>query len=78
MTTTNDGLNATDDNDNFPMWVIYGILPSTAETQRWYVSARTEEAALSTFWSINARDLSVARYEWIVEIFIEANDTNPA
>lgn len=64
--------------DNYSMWVIYGISASTSETGRWYVSARTEEAALITFWAINARDLSNTRYEWIVASFIEADDTNPA
>lgn len=68
----------TNDNDNVNMWVIYGIGPSTAETQRFYVTARTAESALFTFWSINARDLSIGSYEWIVEIYIEANGTNPA
>ena len=68
----------TDNTDNYPMWVIYGISASTTETGRWYVSARTAESALVTFWAINARDLSISRFEWIVETFIEANDTNPA
>jgi hypothetical protein len=64
--------------DNYPMWTIYGISASTSETGRWYISARTAEAALATFWSINARDHNTTRYEWIVDIFIDANDTNPA
>lgn len=74
MTTTN----VTNETDNVNMWVIYGILPSTAETQRFYVTARTAESALVTFWSINARDFSIGRYEWIVQVYIEAADTNPA
>lgn len=68
----------TDNNDNNPMWVIYGISASTSETGRWYISARTAETALVTFWAINARDHSSIRYEWIVEMFIEASDTHPA
>lgn len=67
-----------DNTDNYPMWVIYGITSSTSETGRWYISAKTAEAALITFWAINARDLSNTRFEWIVDTFIEADDTNPA
>jgi hypothetical protein len=64
--------------DNYPLWFIYGISASTSETGRWYVSARTAEDALVTFWAINARDLRNTRFEWIVGIFVEADDTNPA
>jgi hypothetical protein len=67
-----------DNTDNYPMWVIYGISASTSETGRWYVSAKTAETALVTFWEINARDHNSTRYEWIVETFVEASDTNPA
>jgi len=63
--------------DNYPLWVIYGIHSNTSETGRWYVSAPTVEAALSTFWVINARDLNTDTYEWIVETMIHTEDTNP-
>lgn len=64
--------------DNYPMWCLYGISASTSETQRWYVSARTAEDALTTFWAINARDYATTRYEWVVDIFIQSDDTHPA
>jgi len=64
--------------DNHSMWVIYGISASTSETGRWYISAPNAEAALATFWAINARDHNTTRYEWIVELFIDADDTHPA
>jgi len=64
--------------DNLSMWVIYGISASTSETGRWYVSARTAEAALTTFWSINARDHTTTRFEWIVEVFMDADETHPS
>ena len=64
--------------DNYPMWTIYGISASTSETGRWFVSAPTAAAALSTFWAINARDLNTTRYEWIIETFMDADDTHPA
>jgi hypothetical protein len=67
-----------DNTDNYNMWVIYGISASTSETGRWYVTAPTSESALTTFWAINARDLSNTKFEWIVEPFVLADDTNPA
>ena len=67
-----------DNTDNYPMFVIYGILGNTSETRRWYVTARTAEVALTTFWSINARDLSSDNTEWIIETFVFSSDTNPA
>lgn len=65
-----------DNTDNYPMFVIYGISASTSETGRWYVTAPTMEQALTTFWAINARDLSNTKYEWIVETFVFGSDTN--
>jgi len=64
--------------DNYPMWTIYGISESTSETGRWYISAHNAEAALTTFWSINARDHNTVRYEWIVEQFMDADETHPS
>lgn len=70
--------NNNNDLDNCAMWCIYGVMPSTAETQRFYVTARTAESALCAFWIVNARDFSTGRYEWIVQIYVTPDDTNPS
>lgn len=64
--------------DNLSLFVIYGITPSTAETQRFYVSAATGERALHNFWTANARDFNHSQYEWVVNVFVEGSDTNDA
>ena len=63
---------------NHNLWTIYGISASTAETERYYISAPTIDAALAIFWVLNARDRNENCYEWIISLHTDATDTQPA